>query len=90
MPVDRLPDPSTRVSHRPVLAEGEATGHAHRFLVPGETEVFTSGSQMYVEVLTSQADLTHEEHGTITLPHGSYAVRIQREYTPAGIRQVYD
>lgn len=90
IPVNSLPAPAQRHGHRQVLAEGEVTGHAHRFTVPGETEVFTVTGQMYVEVLTETATLSHEEHGPIALPRGGYEVRIQREYTPKGIQRVYD
>lgn len=90
IPVKQLPPPSKRQGHREVLAEGEVTGHAHRFTVPGETEVFTVKGQMYVEVLAEAATLAHEEHGPIALPRGGYLVRIQREYTPQGIQRVYD
>lgn len=90
IPVKKLPAPDQRSGHRPVLAEGEVTGHAHRFAAAGETEVFTATGQMYVEVLAATATLSHEEHGPIALPRGGYEVRIQREYTPKGIQRVYD
>ena len=44
----------------------------------------------YADVLVDEADLIHQEHGTIRLPRGIYEVRIQREYTPKGIRKVVD
>ena len=34
--------------------------------------------------------LLHEEHAPIELPAGSYVVRIQREYSPAELRNVAD
>lgn len=36
------------------------------------------------------AALKHEEHDHIKLPAGSYTVRIQREYSPAELRNVAD
>jgi hypothetical protein len=43
-----------------------------------------------IEVTEDSADLIHDEHGTITLPRGSYQVIRQREYTPEAIRNVED
>jgi hypothetical protein len=42
-----------------------------------------------LEVKKSAA-LKHEEHDHIKLPAGSYTVRIQREYSPAELRNVAD
>jgi hypothetical protein len=79
-----------RVQRRPVLAEGEVTGHAHRLARPDSGSVFTVGNQMYLEVLESTASVTHEEHGPVELTRGCYEVRIQREYSPKEIRRVVD
>ena len=73
-----------------MLAEGEVTGHSHRFALPAEADVFRAGGDLYVDVLVDGAEVIHQEHGTIRLPRGAYQVRIQREYTPKGIRQVVD
>lgn len=88
--VTALPPSGERVPRGAVLAEGEATGHKHRFSQPAAVEVFASGGRMFVDVLEDSADLIHEEHGTIGIPRGSYEVRIQREYTPQGIQRVVD
>src|SRR6266567_4331692 len=74
----KLP-PIGRVEHRLVLAEGEITGHAHRLQDPVSGRVFSVGSDLYLEVLAETATIVHEEHAPVTLPRGSYAVRIQRE-----------
>ena len=79
-----------RVERRPVLAEGEITGHAHRLEDPASGRVFSVGAELYLEVLAETATVVHEEHGPITLPRGGYAVRIQREYFPKDIRRVVD
>ena len=83
--------PDAEPQHRHgVLAEGEVTGHSHRFAVPAEAGLFRVGTSLYVDVLVDHAELIHQEHGTIRLPRGPYEVRIQREYTPKGIRKVVD
>jgi hypothetical protein len=79
-----------RVERRPVLGEGEITGHAHRLQDPASARVFSVGANLYLEVLAETATIVHEEHGPITLPRGGYAVQIQREYSPREIRQVAD
>lgn len=77
-----------------ILAYGEVTGHAHR-LAPQTVKPFAKGgvwsptAERYIRALEG-AQLTHEEHGTITLPAGVYRVVQQREYSPAEIRNVAD
>jgi hypothetical protein len=79
-----------RVERRPVLAEGEITGHAHRLQDPSTGRVFSVGNELFLDVLADTATIVHEEHGPVTLPRGGYAVRIQREYSPQEIRRVLD
>ena len=62
-----------------VLMEGELTGHAHR-ISKGLAELFENGSTKYLKVLSEEAILTHEEHGTITIPKGFYKIGRVREY----------
>jgi hypothetical protein len=56
---------------KPILAEGEATGHAHR--LPEGTEVFEKEGGVKVFDLKTATPLKHEEHGAITLPPGEWA-----------------
>ena len=79
-----------RTPRRPVLAEGEVTGHAHRLEDPASGHVFSVGTNLYLEVVADTATIVHEEHGPVTLPRGNYSVRIQREYSPEEIRRVVD
>lgn len=79
-----------RNERRPVLAEGEITGHAHKLQDPASGQVFSVGENMYLEVLADRATIVHEEHGPVTLPRGGYEIRIQREYSPVEIRRVVD
>ena len=87
---------------RVILAYGEVTGHAHQ-VVAGPTEPLitdhdpvpamelfeeTDGTRLLV--VKRDALLKHEEHGPITLAPGGYEVIRQREYEPAGIRNVAD
>jgi hypothetical protein len=73
-----------------VLAEGEATGHAHwigagdgvAFLRPGA--VVPDPVTVGYLALRSLARLVHDEHAPINLPPGNYRVVQQRRYAPIG------
>jgi hypothetical protein len=92
VPVDAIPGESKRATSegtRLVLAEGEATGHAHvvlgegRLYLPG-TQRGTAGTYLLVE---GPATLVHDEHDAIGLEPGTYEVRRQREYVPPAPRR---
>jgi hypothetical protein len=75
---------------RVVLAEGEATGHAHAISSPAATllRVGTDADAPRFLRTSAPVDLVHEEHATIALPEGLYSVVIQREYVPPEISLV--
>lgn len=88
--VQTIPEAAIAKPHL-VLAEGEVTGHRHH--VEGGAavaELYESGSDFILDVKAEQANVVHEEHGTIALPRGVYRVWRQREYTPKEIRVVRD
>lgn len=76
---------------RIILAEGEATGHAHAILDRG-AELLSVADQAdrWLRVGVGGATLVHDEHGAIALPPGDYQVRTQRQYTPERIIRVAD
>src|SRR5262245_65204777 len=80
--------PSGLSGARPVLAEGEATGHAHRIADPATAQVFTGPAGLFLQVTSARASIIHDEHAPLTLPRGCYEIRIQREYHPQEIRRV--
>ncbi len=78
-------------------AYGEVTGHSHRLDTPSAAiaEVLECGNGLFLRVSEEGisiggATFIHEEHGPIVLPPGNYEIRIQREYSPEGIRNVVD
>lgn len=78
-----------RVKGSVVLAEGEATGHAHaissrraRLLRP-VPYTSTAARARFLLVEEAPVTLRHEEHDPITLAPGAYQVVRQREYVPA-------
>lgn len=90
MSVDSIPDNLTKTK-RCTLALGEATGH-HHTIHEGATGYAGTIEALaeYFEVTSAAADLTHQEHDTITLPAGKYKSIIQTEYTPERLKNVVD
>ena len=76
---------------RIVLAYGEVTGHAHAIADSEATLYGATLADRFLEVLAEGGvTLSHEEHGPIRLPLGTYRVVRQREWTPEGARWVAD
>lgn len=63
---------------KPILADGEATGHAHRLL--SDVAVYEREDGLREFELGTDTDLSHEEHDTITLPPGEYLSGQVREW----------
>lgn len=72
-----------------VLAEGEATGHAHIIEPSSAVKMQSLAEQLFLQV-AEPVTVTHEEHGWIMLPEGNYKVVRQVEYSPEELRQVTD
>ena len=75
-----------------ILAEGEATGHAHVLTCAPEApeiEFLEKDGTLYLRI-AEPAPLVHEEHARITVEPGIYRVQKGREYTPEAIRNVMD
>jgi hypothetical protein len=71
-----------------VLAEGEATGHAHAIADDAATLYATGDTRLLL--VREPVRLRHEEHAPIEVPPGLYRVRTQREYSPRKIEPVRD
>jgi hypothetical protein len=69
-----------------VLAEGEATGHAHVVASPRASLHRVRGwdeDERYLVVRALKpVQLRHEEHDILAIPPGVWKVRRQREYDP--------
>ena len=78
---------SDHTADRHLLAEGEATGHAH-VVVGNELRLAewvrprrgTSAQRRTYLVVEGEATLVHEEHLPLVVAEGVYEVRRQREY----------
>ena len=71
------------------VAEGEATGHAHRVDLDAATtepgaraEVYELFGERFLIVTGGAVTLTHEEHGSQVVSPGRYRVDIVKEYDP--------
>ena len=62
-----------------VLAEGEATGHAH--VIIDNVEVYEADGVLYLKN-SEQVSVRHEEHKPVTLSPGIWKVEIVKEYDP--------
>lgn len=69
------------------LALGEVTGHHHSF-APGA--VCYGEEEPEVVVLPKALPLTHQEHGPISFPRGTYERLYQVEDTSQEVRRVAD
>lgn len=75
--MSKIPSDATIKADR-VVAEGEATGHAHRVL-PGTATLYQAGGDLYLDA-PDGAEVGHEEHRRIGLPPGQYACRRVLEF----------
>lgn len=90
--IKAIPAGERKIRADGALAYGEVTGHKHAIADLAAAEVFdVPGHGCFISVSAEGGiSIVHEEHGTVTLPKGDYAVRIQREYSPEAIRNVAD
>ena len=81
--------PCTVKAGRFVLAEGEATGHAHTICELDGTLSIDAEGRLYLKT-EGGCELVHQEHAMINIAPGKYEVIRQREYSPEAIRNVAD
>lgn len=84
---ERVPTDAKRIPDG-IIARGQATTHTHRLVGEG-AELLADGPNMFIRA-ERPATIAHEEHGAVDLPAGNYQITRQREYEPAGWRQVAD
>ena len=75
-----------------IIAHGES-GNQHR--MSKHVLIFENPEnkeERYVQVLSQNTDLVHQEHKSIYIPQGIYIIRREREYNAfeSAIRQVQD
>ncbi len=62
-----------------ILAEGEATGHAHR-VTGGDCQLLEEGQKIFMRILSGDCSVTHEEHADQAIAPGEYEIRQVLEY----------
>lgn len=62
-----------------VIAEGEATGHAH--VIHDDIELYEKDGVLFIKT-AKEAEVRHEEHLPVILSPGIWRVGIIREYDP--------
>ncbi len=91
-----LPKGERKLIATGILAYGEVTGHCHKIADLGEGELFEiqATSEIPAGIFLSVGEhgvrIVHDEHSPLVLPSGEYEVIIQKEYSPAEIRNVQD
>lgn len=65
---------------KPILAEGEVTGHCHQ--LEKDIDVFELGSGEREFTLNKPTRLNHQEHNTVTIPEGEQISDKVIEYDP--------
>jgi hypothetical protein len=73
-----------------LVAEGEATGHAHVLEPTEDGQILTDVDREFIRITGASGVLVHDEHTAIELPPGDYRVVRQREYAPEANRMVED
>ena len=76
--IDTIPVGATKKVGK-IVAEGESTGHAHRFMDTDTIELYKYEKRLFVRVL-APATIIHDEHNPIPFEKGDYEIKRQREY----------
>jgi hypothetical protein len=79
--IEKLPEGLKEIKHDGsfILAYGEATGHHHKITAERLRIYQDAEGKHYLQVGES-AELTHQEHKTITILPGIYRQEQEREY----------
>jgi hypothetical protein len=90
-PIDSIPEDAILVRGEKVivLAEGEATGHAHTIRASRKVKAMRKDAELYLEV-SEPVTLEHQEHAAIEIQPGTYHVRRQLEFWYDEVRPVID
>lgn len=81
--IAKLPTGAKRIESKDqiVLAQGEATGHAHTISPPNGAALFEFNEQRYLQVWEN-VKLRHQEHYEIDISPGIYEIGRVREVDP--------
>lgn len=82
IPKDGIKVKGSRKRGPDVVAQGEATGHAHRATGDFVLVCDEAGKVCGIDVGDGGATVVHEEHNAARLAPGGYEIVIQSEYDP--------
>jgi len=91
--VEEIPAHALKVAPGPrgyVLAEGEATGHAHTIEATPDIQMYEKAGVLYLRVTGESATVQHQEHAAGVIPKGTYRVEKQYGYSAGMVRRVID
>jgi len=80
--VDEKPKSGKKVrakNGRLILAEGEATGHAHAIKAGDGVSLMECDGSLFLST-EKRVTIKHEEHKAVTIPPGDYRIGKVREY----------
>ena len=80
--VEKLPkgaQPKAPEAQGYILAHGEVTGHSHAIEVEEGVQLYTLDQILYL-VAEHEVAVTHQEHGTVMLPAGTYQIGQVKEF----------
>lgn len=86
---DPTVQPDSQADCHGVVAEGEATGHAHRV---NHAEVRRVVGDLIQRTITAKqpTHIDHEEHQLSPIPQGEHRTSILAQWTPEGLSRVAD
>lgn len=89
--IDQLKEAQKIGQDNVVLAEGEATGHAHR-VAQAMIALYVLNEIMLLHIPpeAERVPVTHEEHNEVWLEPGIYEIKRQREYRGGQVQRVMD
>lgn len=76
-PIEKLPEKAKKLKTK-IVAEGEVTGHSHRFN-DETTELYLLNGIMYAQVPFT-TEIIHEDHKPLKIEKGIYEVGREREW----------
>ena len=91
--ISELPENLKEIKHSGsfALALGEVTGHSHK-IISKEMQIFQDEKGLFFLKVNQPAQISHEEHKTVTLMPGIYKREMEQEfdYFLETTRQVQD
>jgi hypothetical protein len=76
---DKIPEGAKKLGTK-IVAEGEATGHNHKF--QGQVSIYETEQGQKFVYAKEELQLVHQEHKMVQVPAGIYEVIQEQEFDP--------